>query len=189
MRTSLALFLPFIWAVLNSLSLHAAEPKVTKLWPGEPPGPSAVISGEEMDRSKPNDRSVAGKAVIRLGNVASPEIHVYHPENPQPQRGAVVICPGGGYNILAWDLEGTEVATWLNQIGMTAVVCKYRVPTGSHGEQGRWQGPVSDAQRAISIARQSAGDWKIDPDKIGVLGFSAGGDTAANGLSGRQTTV
>jgi acetyl esterase/lipase len=88
----------------------------------------------------------------------------------------VVICPGGGFNILAWDLEGTEVAEWLNSIGVTAIVVKYRVPTAR--QPVRWLAPVQDAQRALSLVRAKAGEWGVDPKRIGALGFSAGGVTA-----------
>jgi acetyl esterase/lipase len=96
------------------------------------------------------------------------------------------VCPGGGFNILAWDLEGTEVAEWLNTLGFAAVVVKYRVPTGAHGEtlneQGtmpmKTLGPVMDAQRALSLTRAHAAEWGLDAKRIGVMGFSAGGATA-----------
>ncbi len=157
----------------------ATEPTVIKLWPGDLPGPTAVISGEEADTQKPTDRLVGGKTVMKVGNVATPQMHVYLPAKEKANGTAVVICPGGGFHILAWDLEGTEVAEWLNGLGIAAIVCKYRVPTASHGSPGKYQGPVNDAQRAISITRQLAKEWNIDPNKIGVLGFSAGGETAA----------
>ena len=80
---------------------------------------------------------------------------------------------------MAWDLEGTEVAKWLNELGFTAIVLKYRVSTGHHGEPGKWEGPVMDAQRAVSITRSHADEWKLDPARIGILGFSAGGNAAA----------
>ena len=90
---------------------------------------------------------------------------------------AIVICPGGGFNILAWDLEGTEVAQWLSKLGITGIVVKYRTPTNSQDEN--WLMPVQDTQRAISIVRHHSAKWKLNPDRIGVLGFSAGGMTAA----------
>jgi acetyl esterase/lipase len=101
---------------------------------------------------------------------------VYQPAKDKANGAAVVICPGGGFNILAYDLEGTEVAAWLNSIGVTAVVLKYRVP--ARDPHKRWLAPVQDAQRAMSIVRSNASAWGLDPKRIGILGFSAGGATA-----------
>ena len=90
----------------------------------------------------------------------------------------MIICPGGGYNILAWDLEGTEVADWLNSAGVTGIVLKYRVPA-KRGPDLHGFIPLMDAQRAISLVRSKAGELGIDPKRIGILGFSAGGNLAA----------
>lgn len=160
-------------------SVDAARPQVIDLWPGEIPGPAAVTDGPERDFTKSDDRLIAGRRIIKLGNVSKPQAYVYRPTPGKANRSAVVICPGGGFSILAWDLEGTEVAEWFNELGFTAVVLKYRVPTRQHGDPGTWEGPVMDTQRALSITRAYAADWKIDPKKVGVLGFSAGGVTAA----------
>lgn len=161
------------------LAAPAAEPAVVKLWPGKPPGPPAQVNGPERDLTKASGRRQGGKRVIRLGNVSSPEMHVYLPPADRANGAACVVCPGGGYGILAWDLEGTEVATWLNSFGVAAAVLKYRVPTRGHGDPGRWAGPAMDAQRALSLTRSKAKGWHIDPRRVGVLGFSAGGSTAA----------
>jgi acetyl esterase/lipase len=133
-------------------------------------------SGEERDMSKPSDGNVAGKRVIRLGNVTQPVLEVF-PASPAKRNGtSVVICPGGGFNILAWDLEGTEVAQWLNKKGVTAGVLKYRVPTGNN--HPNYLAPAIDTQRAIRLMRQNAASWQLDVSRVGVLGFSAGGKTA-----------
>lgn len=155
---------------------HAAEPVVVDLWPEGVPG-FRVESGPERDTSDPDSRPVAGRSVIRLGDVSTPQIHVYQPPADKRNGASVVICPGGGFNILAWDLEGTEVAEWLNSIGVTAAVLKYRVPTAKHDP--KWLPPVQDAQRAISLVRSHADEWQLDPKRVGLLGFSAGGNTAA----------
>jgi acetyl esterase/lipase len=144
---------------------------ILPLWPAAMPGLAPDVTGPEVDQTRPNEDRVAGKRVIRLGNVAKPELHVYLPAGKKPKTG-VVVCPGGGHYILAWDLEGTEVATWLNKRGIAVFVLKYRVPTGRHAQP--WQGPAMDAQRALRIVR--AGNYGIE--KLGVLGFSAGGKTA-----------
>ncbi len=157
----------------HAYEAHADE--VIKLWPGTPPGPAREV-GEEEDITKPEDRLIAGRRIIKLANVAMPEAHVYLPPKDKRSGSAVVVCPGGGFHILAWDLEGTEVAEWLTSIGVTAIVLKYRVPTGS--VDPKWLQPVQDAQRTLSIVRSRAADWGLKTDQIGILGFSAGGHTA-----------
>lgn len=164
---------------VGTCSVNAAEPLVIDLWPGEIPGPAAKTDGSERDFTKPEDNLIAGRRIIKLGNVSKPQAHVFRPEESKANGGAVVICPGGGFSILAWDLEGTEVAEWFNKLGYTAVVLKYRVPTRQHGEPGTWEGPVMDTQRALSLTRAHAAEWNLDPARVGVLGFSAGGVAAA----------
>ena len=145
------------------------------LWPGKLPGAAPLVNGPEADKSKPGEGMTGGKTVIRLGNVSQPELHVYLPVG-KPTKTGVVICPGGGFNILAWNLEGTEIAQWLNKQGIAAFVLKYRVPTGSL--KPNWEGPTMDAQRALRLVRASASKWGVASDKLGILGFSAGGKTA-----------
>ncbi len=156
-------------------SLMSQEPSI-KLWPQVPPGRIAA-QGEEADTSKPGEKNVAGKPVIRLGNVSSPMITVYAPPAEINTGAAVLVCPGGGYNILAYDLEGTEVCQWLNSIGVTAVLLKYRVPRPAN--EARPLEPLQDAQRALSMIRHNSAQWNVKPERIGVLGFSAGGNLAA----------
>lgn len=163
------------FASLTTLA-GAAEPTVIPVWPGSPPG-YQVTGGPERDTSGPESGKVAGKHVIRLGDVSKPELHVFRPAKGRANGAAVVICPGGGFNILAWDLEGTEVAEWLNSIGVTAAVLKYRVPTAKHDPN--WLPPAQDAQRAVRLVRANAAEWGVDPARVGLLGFSAGGRTAA----------
>lgn len=150
--------------------------QVIDLWPQDQPGPSREV-GEERDLTKDTDNLIAGRRLIRLGNVSTPQAHVYLPAEEDRTGAAVVICPGGGYSILAWDLEGTEVADWLVSKGVAAIVLKYRVPTRQ--VDPKWLLPVQDAQRTISIVRSHAKEWKLNSERIGILGFSAGGDTAA----------
>lgn len=165
-----------VLALATCLSSRAAEPAhVLNLWPDKPPGEPMNV-GPEQDFTKPTDRLIAGRRIIKLGNVATPQAHVFLPAKEKRNGTAVVICPGGGFNILAWDLEGTEVAEWLNSIGVTGIVLKYRVPTGKQSPP--WLAPVQDAQRALSLARSHAAEWGLDAKHIGVLGFSAGGATA-----------
>ena len=145
------------------------------LWPRGVPGePNSELV--EKDNTKPTDNIVAGKPVIRLTGVSNPTIAVYPPKGKNT-GAAMVVCPGGGYSILAMDLEGTEICSWLNSMGMTAVLLKYRVPA----RQGipRYQAPAQDAQRALGLVRANARAWNIDPQKIGIMGFSAGAHLSA----------
>jgi len=127
--------------------------------------------------TKPTDHLVAGRPVIRLGNVSQPTITVYPAPADKATGAAVIVCPGGGYHILAMDLEGTEVIEWLNSIGVTGVLLKYRVP--ARPGRPRYEPPLQDAQRAISLVRARAGEWGIDPHRIGLMGFSAGAHLSA----------
>ncbi len=122
------------------------------------------------------DGSPGGKAVIRIGNVSSPTLTLYAPKGANT-GAAVVVFPGGGYRILAIDLEGTEVCDWLNSTGINCILVKYRVPVA--GPYPKSSAPLQDAQRAVGMVRSHAAEWHIDPNRIGVLGFSAGGHLAA----------
>jgi len=155
-------------ALASTLS-HAED--TLPLWPANAPQ-NHTVTGEERNTSKPDDHSV-----IRLGNVSHPTLSVFPAPADRNSGAAVLICPGGGYNILAYDLEGTEICQWLNSIGVTGILLKYRVPAPKQGT--RHAPPLEDAQRAMGIVRSQAARWKIDPKKIGVLGFSAGGHLSA----------
>lgn len=163
-------------AFFVSISLHAAAPLEMPLWPNRPPGNEPELPPEK-DLTKENEGKVAGKRLIRLGNVSQPTITVYPAPPDRANGAAVLVCPGGAYMILAMDLEGTEVCERLNSLGFTAVLLKYRVP--KRPNQERHLAPLQDAQRAMGLIRQHADAWKIDPRRIGVLGFSAGGHLAA----------
>ena len=156
--------------------LAARAPEPIPLWPGTAPGDTGDL-GAEKDTTGPKDGLVEGKRVIRLGNVSQPTITVYPAPARKATGAAVLVCPGGGYHILAMDLEGTEVAAWLNSIGVTAVLLKYRVP--ARKDRPRYEAPLQDAQRALGLVRSRAREWKIDPHRIGVMGFSAGAHLSA----------
>ena len=160
--------------MLTALSARPAEPLL--LWPHGAPGEKGDI-GVEHDTTKPGDGLVAGKTVIRLGNISVPTITLYRPDRDADTGAAVIVCPGGGYGILAMDLEGTEVCQWLNSIGVNAVLLKYRVPARAGGE--RHAAPLQDAQRALGLVRSHATEWRLDPRRIGIMGFSAGGHLSA----------
>lgn len=165
-----------VFLTIASTLVYAAEPAAEKIWPKGAPGEKGDI-GPEADTTKADGALVAGRRVIRLGNVSEPTITVYPAPKNRNTGAAVVVFPGGGYNILALDLEGTEVCEWLNSIGITGILVKYRVPARKDGP--RWAAPLQDAQRAVGIVRSRAADLQIDPKKIGVLGFSAGAHLAA----------
>ncbi len=145
------------------------------IWPQKPPGGGADL-GPEVDKTTAKDGLVAGKPVMRLGNVSTPTLTLYSPSGKN-SGAAVVVFPGGAYRILAIDLEGTEVCDWLNSAGITCVLLKYRVPDS--GPYPKSPAALQDAQRAVGIVRSHADEWHIDPHRIGVLGFSAGGHLVA----------
>ncbi len=155
----------------KTLLATPAKPVTLNIWPAEAPGETGKLP-PEYDRTDENGRLVAGKRVIRLTNVSTPQITIYKPEPAMDTGTSVIIAPGGGFNILAIDLEGTEVAEWLTSIGVTGIVLKYRVPARSPDQ--RWKSAVQDAQRAVSLVRAEADRIGIDPNKIGLMGFSAG---------------
>ena len=169
---------------LLPIAARCAEPEPIRLWPKEAPGEKGDI-GAEADTTKPTDGLVGGKRLMRIGNVATPTMSIFSPPKDKDTGAAVVICPGGAYNILAWDLEGTEVCDWLNSIGVTGVVVKYRVPRREGLE--KHTAPLQDAQRALGLVRSRAKELGLDPQRIGVLGFSAGGHLAAALSTGFDT--
>jgi acetyl esterase/lipase len=178
MKTNLAAGLAFALSLLLRFdSAFAADsPEVISLWPKDAPGEQGNM-GEEKDTTTAKDGLVAGKPVVRLGNVSHPTLTIFRPPKDKDTGTAVLVCPGGGYHILAMDLEGTEVCEWLNSIGVTGALLKYRVP--ARAGQERHAAPLQDAQRALGILRQRAKDWNLEPKQIGILGFSAGGHLAA----------
>ncbi len=145
------------------------------LWPNGAPGAPAN-PGPEIDTTTAKDNLIAGKPLIRLGNVSAPTLTLY-PAKGNNTGAAVVVFPGGGYRILAIDLEGTEVCDWLNSAGINCVLVKYRVPDS--GPYPKSSAALQDAQRALGLVRFHAAEWHIDPHRIGVLGFSAGAHLAA----------
>jgi acetyl esterase/lipase len=153
----------------------AGEPLVLDVWPGKTPG-DIGIKGEETSRI--HQSPLVGPTKL-ITNVSKPTLTVYSPPKGNNTGTVMVICPGGGYWDLYWELEGEEVATWLNSLGMTGIILKYRCPRRA-GEARRDPplGPQLDAQRAVSLVRSRAAEWGIDPNRIGIVGFSAGGHLA-----------
>jgi acetyl esterase/lipase len=160
----------FLLLLFLSISTNAQKSEIIYLWPGKVPGELKEKQPPVIDTSK-NDK------ILRFDEVTNPAIEVSLPDKAINNGSAVIVCPGGGYNILAYDLEGTEIAGWLNRLGFTAFVLQYRIPDKKGGA-------LQDVQRAMRIVRNNPQKWNIDPEKIGVMGFSAGGS-----LSARASTL
>lgn len=158
-----------------ALGIHAAPIGPIPLWKGTAPGDKGNL-GPEHDNTGAKDKQVAGRRVMRITNVSVPTLTVYPAAKAGAAGPAILVFPGGGYHILAWDLEGTEVCEWLNSAGVTCILVKYRVT--AEGPPS-YVAPLQDAQRALGMVRARAKEWGIDPERIGVLGFSAGAHLAA----------
>jgi len=172
-------------AALFSLALicvaAAADPLVVDVWPGRAPDETGDIGPEKVLMSPASGRTdiEVAEPTRMITNVSKPTLTIYRPPKDRDTGTAMLICPGGGYWNLYWQLEGEEVATWLNSIGITGIILKYRVPRHADeikGEPARR--PLQDAQRAVSLVRSRAAEWGIHPDRIGIMGFSAGGHLA-----------
>jgi acetyl esterase/lipase len=179
-----------MWAVRPVL--EAEPPQVVEVWPGAAPEESGGI-GAEMVRLSPklDHKQVEVTEPTRLiTNVTKPTLTIYRPAKDKDTGTAVLICPGGGYWDLYWQLEGEEVAAWLNSIGATGIILKYRVPRRPDEVKGEpARRPLQDAQRAVSLVRSNAEKWGIRPQQIGMIGFSAGGHLAlATATSFEQRT-
>ena len=157
--------------LFSTVALAASEPATIQVWPQLAPGEQTANAGRVLDDH--------GGNVIRLTDVTGAQLLLFRAEGKGPHP-AVLVCPGGGYEILAADLEGSEVARWLNGLGYTAAVLHYRVPN-------KRDGAFQDGQRALSLLRARAGEFGIDPKHLGVLGFSAGGHLAARLAAGFGT--
>ena len=156
------------------------------LWPGKAPD-------EPENKALPAEGYTGAddKSVLRIQNVSRPTITVSRPTKAfangangangvnGPSAPAVIVCPGGGYGILAARKEGTEIVQWLNSLGVTGVLLKYRVPRREKGDAEKHRHALQDAQRAMGLVRLHAKDWGIDPNRVGILGFSAGGHLSA----------
>jgi acetyl esterase/lipase len=159
----------------------ADAPQVVNVWPDKPPDEPGTIGAEKTVMSPKLDRKIVEvtESTRMLSNVTKPTLTIYRPAKDKDTGTAMLICPGGGYWNLYWQLEGEEVAAWLNSLGVTGIILKYRVPRRPdevRGEPARR--PLQDSQRAVSLVRSKAKEWGIAPDRIGIVGFSAGGHLA-----------
>ncbi|MDR2512315.1 MAG: alpha/beta hydrolase [Puniceicoccales bacterium] len=146
---------------------------VFPLWPGKAPGETAP---EQNEYNAIQGQYVHGDH-LNIYNVWAPQIEVFPASGTNNTGAAVIVCPGGCYEFLSYTMEGTEMATWLNAIGVTCVVLKYRVPARPNAARGVI--PLKDAQRALSLVRAKAAEWGVDANRVGIMGFSAGAHLGA----------
>lgn len=159
---------------LFSFGLHAQKTEI--LWSGIPPGDIAGEVGEEK---------IVVRGVKRVSNVSEPSITYFLSDSKKATGATVLVCPGGAYNILAIEHEGEDVCQWLNEIGVHAVLLKYRVPRRKNREPHA--APLQDAQRAMGLIRRAGKNWKVPLTKLGLLGFSAGGNLAVMAATSFQS--
>ena len=162
-----------IFLVISSAS---AQQQTLLLWPNGNPETSKVV-GPETDPTTDANRIVSGKTTVRVTNVSKPSLAVLPPDSAKNTGATALVFPGGGYVRLAYNIEGTEVCDWLNSLGMTCILVKYRVPEEGHYPENVED--LEDAQQAMRLTRVHASEWHIDPNRIGVIGFSAGAHLAA----------
>ena len=151
----------------------ADEPSKLDVWIDLAPGETSRDVGT-LQPAKPGET----KPIERVSGVRRPTIDVYPAKN-NPSGTSVIILPGGGFGYVVPNLEGSEAAEWLNEIGITAFVLRYRTKEAAGPGEPLWQRPLQDAQRAMRVVRSNADKWKLNPDRVGVLGFSAGGQVAS----------
>ncbi len=179
-RRTVILLLPYMKPLFLTLlitTLHAAEPITLKLWPEGAPGKMLPHSKATEDFI----RTKAGKSTIT--DISDPTLEVYRPA--KPNGTSVIVAPGGGYVFLSAIHEGTQVCEWLNTLGVTGILLKYRTPT--RDEAAPHEKPVADAAKAIALVRERATKWNLDPNRVGLLGFSAGGNLLAHIACDRGT--
>lgn len=162
----IALSFVLFFGIVQANSQNQTIPLWTKV-------PDAIKATEYLEKEDIKDGKLQSTSQVSI-----PTLSIHIPKESKPNQTALIICPGGGYTHLAYDKEGTKVAEWFNSLGIAAFVLKYRMPTDLT-MKNKSVGPLQDAQEAMRYVRQNAAKWNIDPNKIGILGFSAGGHLAA----------
>jgi len=173
-------FKSFLILILSLFMYQISNAQTIPLYKNVPNSKSDINYKEKAD--------TGADGIIRISKVSVPEITIFQPGNSSKKNPAVIICPGGGYSILAYNLEGTDVAKILNSWGVCAIVLKYRLPSDDIMKD-KSIGPLQDAQRAIQYVRENADKLNIDPHKIGIMGFSAGGHLASTASTHFDTAV
>jgi len=162
------------WLMMSSLCLAAGDPPEIPLWPGGAPGSEGITAGNvvvEKGKNGAHNRSV--------NQVNNPSLTVCLPPKEKATGAAVVICPGGGHRMLAIEHEGYDIARWLNSIGVAGFVLKYRLAKADGSKYKVEVHALDDARRAVRLVRSRAGEWGVDPARVGMMGFSAGGEVTA----------
>ena len=165
-------------SLIVSLLLASVTPQIAlaqeviKLWP-DGAVPNAIAGAQITEKSETD-----ANGILRISNVSIPTLTAYLPSKDKATGAAVMICPGGGYSILAASHEGSDVARWFNSMGVAAFVLKYRLPN-SEIMTSQQEVPLMDAMQGMTLIRQNANRYGVDPNKLGVMGFSAGGHLAA----------
>lgn len=161
--------LVFALFILLTINLAKSQPITLKLWPDKAPG-TPINKGLTNKEYQDNH--------FLTYNITEASVDVYLPAKGNNSGTAVIVCPGGGYRFLAMGHEGKDVAKWFNENGIVCIVLKYRLPNDTI-MKNKNIGPLQDAQEAIRMTRRKAKDWNIDPKRIGIMGFSAGGHLAS----------
>jgi acetyl esterase/lipase len=172
----------FFIALFVAMPVFSADkPEVVNVWPAAAPDEPGTI-GKEYTRPSPSldkKQVEVTESTLLITNVTTPTLTIRRPAKDKDTGTAVIICPGGGYWNLYWQLEGEEVAAWLNSLGVTGIILKYRVPRRpGEPEKDPARRPLQDAQRAVRLVRSKAKEWGLHPDRLGIMGFSAGGHLA-----------
>jgi acetyl esterase/lipase len=161
----------FVLLIIMNVLIVRSQTVTLKLWPDG-------IPGSKTDPSYLENITITDGKTIRCEKVITPDLTVFLPAPEKANGAAVMICPGGGYGALAFDHEGNAIAKWLNDNGIAGIILKYRLPSDQIMKD-KTVGPLQDAQEAMRVIRRHASEWKIDPKRIGVIGFSAGGHLAS----------
>jgi len=162
------------WLMLSSLCLAADDPPEIPLWPGGAPGSEGITTGNVVTEKVEN-----GNHRRVVTQVHNPSLTVYLPPKEKATGAAVIICPGGGHSFLAIEHEGYDIAKWLNSIGVAGFVLKYRLARAEGSKYKVETHALEDAKRAVRLVRSRAGEWGVDPARVGMMGFSAGGQVTA----------
>ena len=177
------------WTAFLRPAAAADNPQVVNVWPGKAPDEICDVGPETWRLSPKRDAQHSEITEHRriLTGVTNPTLTIYRPARARDTGASVLICPGGGYWDLYWETQGEEIAHWLNSVGVTGIILKFRVPRQPDEVQTEpARRPLQDAQRAISLVRSKSGEWRLNPQRVGIMGFSAGGHLAVAAAIGYE---